>query len=405
MAAFIKTNYPNVMYREHKKRLYLGSPDRYFIIRYRSGDTRKAEAVGWRSEGMNAKKASQIRSEITANIRLGKTPQSVADMRNIAKIKREKKVELQRQQEKENITFGDFFENYYLPWAETNKKSWKHDKQRYFKHLKNNLGDFPLKDIDTFLLEQLKEKLSQNLAPATVKHCIVLIRQAFNKTILWQKFTGRNPTKGVTIPKLDNERFRFLSIDEANSLLSILKQKAPTIHDMAFVSLYSGLRFGEVANLTINDIDFTSNIIYIRGGKTGSRHAFMTAEVADLFKRRCQNQADFNSPIFANTVGTKMTRVPAIFKQCVEELGLNKNATCDKDKIVFHSLRHTFASWLAQRGVPLFTIQVLMGHKTIKMTERYAHLCTDHKKVAINTLSGNFLIQRQNDNINSIQSK
>lgn len=399
MGNLLATNYPNIYYREHKSRICNGKPDRYFIIRYRSGGKKRADAVGWRSEGMNAKKASRIRSVITSNIRLGKSPQSVAEMREIAEIEKEKEKEFKRQQDKENLTFGNFFEDYYLPWAEANKKSWAHDKQRYNKHIRKKLGNLPLKDIDVLLLENLKLELGENLADATVKHCLVLIRQTFNKAILWQKFAGQDPISGVLIPKLDNERFRFLSLDEANSLLDILKEKSPIIHDMAFVSLYSGLRFGEIAKLTINDLDFAAKIIHVNNGKTGSRQAYMSVEVAEILKKRCLPHLGSNDLIFANTLGTVMTRVPAIFKESVDSLGLNKNATNEKDKIVFHSLRHTFASWLAQRNIPLFTIQVLMGHSTIKMTERYAHLCPDHKIDAINTLTVNILPQKKKDDI------
>jgi len=86
-----------------------------------------------------------------------------------------------------------------------------------------------------------------------------------------------------------------------------------------------------------------------------------------------------------------MTRVPKIFKDCVDDLKLNENIPDKKDMVVFHTLRHTFASWLAIEGVPLYTIQILMGHKTIEMTQRYAHLCPDHKRKAINILADVFI--------------
>jgi len=60
--------------------------------------------------------------------------------------------------------------------------------------------------------------------------------------------------------------------------------------------------------------------------------------------------------------------------------------TDQRQKIVFHTCRHTFASWLAIQGTPIFTIAKLMGHKSIAMSERYSHLSTDHKKDAINGL-------------------
>ena len=71
------------------------------------------------------------------------------------------------------------------------------------------------------------------------------------------------------------------------------------------------------------------------------------------------------------------------FKRAVEELGFNKGIKDVRQKVVFHTLRHTFASWLAIDGVPLYTISELMGHSTMDMTKRYAHLCPDTKRAAV----------------------
>jgi site-specific recombinase XerD len=70
----------------------------------------------------------------------------------------------------------------------------------------------------------------------------------------------------------------------------------------------------------------------------------------------------------------------------VASLGLNKGITDRRDKFVFHSLRHSFASWLVQAGQPLYTVARLLGHSTTAMTERYSHLCPDNFRNAVNCL-------------------
>jgi integrase len=77
------------------------------------------------------------------------------------------------------------------------------------------------------------------------------------------------------------------------------------------------------------------------------------------------------------------TSVSKTFPRSVKTLGFNENVTDDRQKVVFHTLRHTFASWLAIDGVPLYTISKLMGHSSIEMTMRYAHLCPDSKRDAV----------------------
>ena len=66
--------------------------------------------------------------------------------------------------------------------------------------------------------------------------------------------------------------------------------------------------------------------------------------------------------------------VSKTFKNVVDKLCFNDNITDNKKKLVFHSLRHTFASWLAKRGVSEYIMMKLMGHSSFKMLQRYAHL-------------------------------
>ena len=72
----------------------------------------------------------------------------------------------------------------------------------------------------------------------------------------------------------------------------------------------------------------------------------------------------------------------------VKALSLNDGITDPRDRVVFHTLRHTFASWLAIQGTPIYTIKELMGHKTLAMTERYSHLIPDAKRQAVKGLTG-----------------
>ena len=72
----------------------------------------------------------------------------------------------------------------------------------------------------------------------------------------------------------------------------------------------------------------------------------------------------------------------------MKELGLNKDISDGRQKVVFHTLRHTFASWLVQKGTPLYTVAELMGHTSLEMTQRYAHLAPDTMRKAALGLSG-----------------
>ena len=81
----------------------------------------------------------------------------------------------------------------------------------------------------------------------------------------------------------------------------------------------------------------------------------------------------------------QIDRISKTFNRVVTKLNLNKDITDTRQKVVFHSLRHTYASWLVESGVSLYTVQKLMGHENISMTERYSHLSPDTLQGAVRT--------------------
>jgi integrase len=358
--AYKNTNYPGVRYREHSTRKHGLKPDRYFTIRYQRDGKRKEEGLGWAS-------------------------------RRKAKVEAEKVHQVAV--ERDLFPFGELA-GQYLKWARNNKKAWLADEQRYRIHLAGPLGDKPLKSITALDLERLKRDLKKTLSPASVKHCLVLIRQMFNKATIWGLYNGSNPIKGVKLPRIDNQRTRFLSHEEAHKLLEELKKRSLQVHDQALMALYSGLRFGEIAALKWGDIDHDHGIVQVRDGKAGSRQAFMTDSVKEMFKSRRPEKAQPEELIFKSRKGTRQVLVSSAFRRAVASLGLNKGIDDTRDKVVFHTLRHTFASWLAIQGTPLLTIKECLGHKTLAMTERYSHLAPDCKREAVNQLEQTFNISK-----------
>ena len=198
--------------------------------------------------------------------------------------------------------------------------------------------------------------------------------------------TEDNPFRKVKKPQQDSRRMRFLTPAEASSLLKILAERSKDTHDAAVLSLFAGVRAGEIHSLTWADIDFPNGTIYIKDPKNKhSRHAFITPEIFAVLKGRVAE--DKTGLIFPSTVGTRREAVSDSFERAVKELGLNNNIVDSRQKVV-HTLRHTFASWLVQRGTPLYTVAELMGHTSLEMTKRYAHLAPDTMRQAAMELSG-----------------
>jgi len=386
-----RTKYQGVYRRESTDRKFKGKPDICFDISYKADGKKVWEKVGWLSEGYSEKLAADILAERKRSIRHGE--------------------ELPKQKAKAP-TFKDLADKY-LKWSKENKnREGIEDKSRYEHHLKPRFDNKRLDEISPFDLERMKSEMAKaGLSPKTISHCLGLIRSMYNRASDWEFYQGENPVKKVKKPVIQNTRDRFLSIEESENLLKELKRdhrfkkeykelKDPKLHDIALLSLHTGARASEVFNLKGQDIDFRNGLITLRDTKNKeTRYAPMTKSVKAMLKRRIPSgREDFipDAYVFTKDIRKskdafknepqKIKEVSNAFERAINRLGWNDGVTDPRQKIVFHTCRHTFASWLAIQGTPIFTIAKLMGHKSIAMSERYSHLSTDHKKDAINGL-------------------
>jgi len=136
--------------------------------------------------------------------------------------------------------------------------------------------------------------------------------------------------------------------------------------------------------MVVRDLDFENQVITIqdtKGRNGSSSRVAMSGPVRDVLSKYTENK-NLNDKVFDTSLTFRNT-----YARVVNQLGLNDEATGTKDKVVFHTLRHTFASWLAIEGESIITIKELMRHKTIEMTLRYAHLMPDTKLDAVNRLA------------------
>lgn len=261
------------------------------------------------------------------------------------------------------------------------------EKGLYNKWISPVIGNIPLQKLDTEKIEALMLHAQQSgKSPATIRYILAVISQVWNRAVVYNIVQGESPTRHIKKPRQDNRRTRFLTISEARLLLKTLAEHSIDIHDEALLSLFCGLRAGEIHNLTWGDIDLSEGTILIRDPKNRqNRHAFMTQKIYDMFKRRLNN-SNKHSLIFPATNGKKRRWVSDTFSKTVDTLKFNDNVTDVRQKVVFHTLRHTFASWLVQKGTPLYTVAELMGHTTLEMTRRYSHLSPDSLRKATMSL-------------------
>ena len=345
-----------------------GKPDKCFYIRYKTLNGKLIEEkIGWASEGITAAYAAQIRAERLRTVRLGEEPIPIHKKR------------------KEAVTFSQFMRERYLPWAKENKawESYRREEELFRRYLEALIGDKALKDISSFDLEKVKSHMrKEGLAERTIEYALAVVRMAFNRAKEWGLFQGDNPASKVKPPRKDNRRLRFLTPDEARVLLEAIKARSQQLYEICLLSLHTGMRAGEIFNLTWGDIDLARGLIYVRDPKNKTtRVAYMTEEVKRTFMAKVPG--DPSELVFKDRKGQKIKKVSRVFWEVVQKLGFNEGVTDLRMRVCFHTLRHTFGSWLVMSGVPIYTVKELMGHKTLAMTERYAHLAAEAQREAV----------------------
>jgi integrase len=381
------TNQTGVRYKE-KKRNRNGKIDRYYTIRYRLNGKLKEEGVGWASEGWNPVKVSLELADLKKAQLNGEGPQTLAEKRYLENEKREQERMEKERLDKETLSYSEYFNKRYYPEAQNNKEPGSYQREESLHRLWIGpvIGKMTFKDIRPFHLERIKKDLlSAKRSPRSIQYAFAVVRQVFNHAIKNEIFSGESPNRKVSRPKVDNKRERFLKRDEAELLLNELKSRSQQLYEMALISLYCGLRAGEIFNLTWGCIDLDQKTIRLMDTKGKvNRTAHLTETVHEVL--RSKEQGSHSDLVFKSVKGDKIKEISGAFNRAVDSLGLNNGIEDPRHKVYFHSLRHTFASWLVQSGVSLYIVMKLLGHSSMTMTERYSHLANESLKDAVKKL-------------------
>lgn len=391
MAEWIKLKaYPGVRFYEHETRKYNNRLDRNYYIRYKRGPRTVDEACGWASEGMTPLKASQLRGELVQNIKAGRHPQSLSEARQMEADRQEQRLVLQKQAELDAQTF-DQLAQCFLAWGRENKKSWADDEGRYLNHIKPVIGKMRAIDVTPFNLEKIRSSaLKKGTSPKTVEHILALVRSIYRKAKSLGLYKGDIPTDEIRFPKYDNERTRFLSHAEADALLVALYAVSETLHTQALLSLYTGLRFGEIASMTWGAVDFENGLIHVYDPKgVDTRRAPIPDRIRQALQGIRPVGAGHDDLVFPSRSGEQQQHVSTTFYRVVGRL-FNQGVSDRRQKVTFHSLRHTFCSWLAMNGATPFVIMELAGHKDLTMTRRYSHVGENSKRDAVERMTDEF---------------
>lgn len=298
-----------------------------------------------------------------------------------------RKHEVQQGQQPEHIRIKDYgfkeLAERYKEFAK-NQRGYR-NKKSIIKFFEEEFGNLPLKHFSLEYVERYQSKLiASGLAEATVNRRLSCLKHMFTKAVDW-RMASEAMCKQVHKVKMFREtmkRDRFLSRAEIDRLLAACGTDAQQAHLKPIIkfAVNTGCRKEEILSLAWDQVDLEHGIISLHKTKNmESRKVPINDPVKEVLEKMLE--ARCSDYVFMNTrTGTRLKDLKRSFRTAVKKAGLG-------DDVVFHSLRHTFASHLVMAGVDIPTVSRLMGHKSLAMTMRYSHLAPNHLSNAVNVLA------------------
>lgn len=273
--------------------------------------------------------------------------------------------------------------DYWIENRASQKRSRKHDESIIRKHLRPAFASVDVtalgvSDVDRFVRER------PTLGRKTLANVLTLLIAMLNlaKDLGWLSAVPR-----IRKPKLRlfEQDFAFLRTDqEVARVLREARATGEIVHALYATAVFSGMRKGELAALRWEDVDFDRRLITVQRSYEGPtkpgdvRYVPILDALIGTLKRwrlRCPDAL-----LFPSEAGTMRDPDSRIFRETLHAVlaraGLPRRERAGKERpyITFHDFRHTFASHWVMRGGDLFKLQKILGHKSVQMTMRYAHL-------------------------------
>lgn len=367
-----------------------------YRLRYKVNGIAKEYTLGKHGK-LTAKTARELADTKAAEVTLG------------ADIQLEKKQAKQQAQADKHNTLGGFIQKKYEPWITTERKTG----EEIVKLLTSKFGHLyskSLMEVTPWDIQKWRtEGKKKGLKPATLNRQISLLKSVFSRAVDWGVIPV-NPLASVKPMRLDAKTVvRYLSEEEEQSLRQALgdrdqelkssrenanewrrvrhlepfpslmgKAYADYLEPIVLLALNTGMRRGEILGLEWSEVDLKKRNVTVKGegAKSGStRHIPLNDEgfsVLDAWKKQTSGKGIvFPSPV----TGERMGNIKKSWGSVIKKAGVKG--------FRFHDLRHTFASKLVMATVDLNTVRELLGHASIDMTLRYAHLAPEHKAAAV----------------------
>jgi len=304
-------------------------------------------------------------------------------------------------------TLGDLIDRY-LRDVMPSKPKQKSDQTQQLLWWKAEIGSHVLADCTSALLAETRDNLSKGVTrrgaprtPATVNRYLAALSHAFTIAVQEWEWLESNPLSKVRKPSEPRGRIRFLSDDERERLLKACKESSNDfLYAIVVLALSTGMRQGEIMGLTWSSVDFERERITLYETKNGEiRVVPLVSHALVILKefakvRRIDTELLFPSKVVMTQGQKKQGEQKPMLIRAPWMSALKKS---NIENFRFHDLRHSAASYLAMNGASLAEIAEVLGHKTLQMVKRYAHLSEAHTASVVGAMNNKIFMGECNE--------
>jgi integrase len=397
-----ETPYRGIKTKKHLIRKHGIKSDLYFAVRFQYNGKRCESGLGWSSEGWTLDKAIIKLNELKKKAKDGKgvkTHRTRQIDNELIKndMKQKERVALEKKA-KESLSVNEYFYQTYYPQIQKEKKlkTYQREESLFRNWIDENIGSLTFKEITKTDIENIfYDVVDSGKSIRTAEYALTTLKQIWREA-KENNFAPAMPVISKSLKKKisqnNNARIRFLSHSEVETLLEELKVRSFNLYEQALISLHCGLRAGEIFKLTWSQVDLEHGIFNIIDSKGKDRSIHMSKQIKEMILLTDKGNPDeLLYPGRGNKVSGQISQT---FRQVANQL-FNKGVTDRRQRVTFHTLRHTCASWMVMQGISLYLVQKVLGHSTIQVTERYSHLAPDQLKLAANAINKSVIEHRE----------
>jgi integrase len=276
-------------------------------------------------------------------------------------------------------TFGELVDRYIKDVLPKKPKQAVRQKMQ-LEWWKERMGVYSLADITPALIVQYRDELAigetyrgTQRSPATVVRYLAALSHAFSTAVNEWQWLEDSPVLKVKKPSESRGRVRYLDDDERPKLLAACKESSNTwLYPCVVLALATGMRHGELMGLVWKDVSLKDGFLILHETKNGERRRVPLSGIAlELLKEHSKIKRIDTQLLFPSNVDAQRPiDLRHSFTAALKVAGI--------DDFHWHDLRHCTASYLAMNGASLAEIAEVLGHKTLQMVKRYAHLSDGH---------------------------